>query len=579
MKLTIRDMQVVERADIEIGDGITLVAGRNSQGKSTVAKVAAAVLTGRIQIGGITKKEAKQLVRAGRTEGNAAVTFPDGAAARALWPKCEFATEGTVPKLSLIAAGLEHPVDSPDTKAGLAERAALFSRLLKANITMEDFAQACADRNVPGDIGVLVWRDIEALGWDKKLADVREKGTGVKRRWEDITGSAYGSEKSKGWRPQGWTDDLAMASEEALLAAVTEAERALEEAIRAQGADQAEVERLTAACSDIDKLRTAADETRAAAAKARDAFEAAQKVRDALPPAVQDEGMCCPECQARLKLQRGPAGSSLVKAERITDDELKRRRLAIADADGVLSSARAAVSTADATLRGAEQQLHQAETAARQLEELRAKGEGGGSAADVEAARARLATAKARSAAAKAKRDADHALKLLEVNQAVAAIMAPDGLPQTKLLRVLDAFNDGPLKELCEAARWQTVRIEPDMDITFGGRPYALLAGHGPQLSSDQYRVRAVLQVALAMLQGDPLVILDAADVLDHLGRGGLIRMLAAAGIPKALVCMTYGEAKLVPNLERAGKGRTYWIDAGVAQPLADVLQPEKEAA
>lgn len=578
MKLTIRDMQVVERADIEIGDGITLVAGRNSQGKSTVAKVAAAVLTGRVQIGGITKKEAKQLVRAGRCEGSASVTFPDGAA-RAFWPKCEFATEGAVPKLSLIAAGLEHPVDSPDTKAGLAERAALFSRLLKATVTMEDFAQACADRDVPGDIGVLVWRDIEALGWDKKLADIREKGAGVKRRWEDITGTAYGPEKAKGWRPAGWADDLATASEESLLAAVAGAERALEEAIRAQGADQAEVERLTVACSDIDQLRAATEEARAAQAKAREAFDAAQTAREALPLAVQDDGMCCPECQARLKLQRGPDGMSLVKAERITDDELKRRRLAIADADGALSSARAALSTADSKLRNAEQQLHQAETAVRQLEELRAKAGGSGTAADVEAAREALATAKTRSAAAKAKRDADHALKLLEVNQTVAAIMAPDGLPQTKLLRVLEAFNDGPLKELCEAARWQPVRIEPDMGITFGGRPYALLAGHGPQLSSDQYRVRAVLQVALAMLQGDPLVILDAADVLDHLGRGGLIRMLAAAGIPKALVCMTYGEAKLVPNLERAGKGRTYWIDGGIAQPLVDVLQPEKEAA
>lgn len=578
MKLTIRDMQVVERADIAIGDGITLVAGRNSQGKSTVAKVAAAVLTGRVQIGGITKKEAKRLVRAGRTEGSAAVTFPDGVA-RAFWPKCEFATEGAVPALSAIAAGLEHPLDSPDTKAGLAERAELFGRLLKAVITMEDFAQACADANVPGDIGVKVWRDIEALGWDKKLADIKEKGAGVKRRWEDITGSAYGSEKAKGWRPQGWTDDLAVASEEALQAAVTETERALEEAIRAQGADQAEIERLSAGCSGIDQLRAAVEEARTAHAKAQEAFGAAQKARDELPPAAQDEGMCCPECQARLKVQRGPDGMSLIKAERITDEELKRRRLAVAGADGKLSSARAAASTADAALRDAEQQLRLAETAARQLDELRAKGDGSGSAADVEAARGALATARARNAAAQAKRDADRAFKLVEVNQAVAGIMSPAGLPQTKLLRVLDAFNEGPLKELCEAAKWQPVKVEPDMTVTYGGRPYALLAGHGPQLSSDQYRVRAVLQVALAMLQGDPLVILDAADVLDHLGRGGLIRMLTAAGIPKALVCMTYGEAKLVPNLERAGKGRSYWIDAGVAQPLADVLQPGKEAA
>lgn len=147
-------------------------------------------------------------------------------------------------------------------------------------------------------------------------------------------------------------------------------------------------------------------------------------------------------------------------------------------------------------------------------------------------------------------------------------------------MKVLDTFNGGPLRSLCDMAGWRDVRIESDMSITYAGRPYEQLSGLGPQLSSDQFRVYATLQVALAQVQGCELVILDGADVLDQKGRGGLIKMLRGAGMD-ALIGMTFSAPDVVPDLEARGMGRAYWIDGGIARPLGEVMAEKnrKEAA
>ncbi len=100
------------------------------------------------------------------------------------------------------------------------------------------------------------------------------------------------------------------------------------------------------------------------------------------------------------------------------------------------------------------------------------------------------------------------------------------------------------------------------MTITYRGRATLLSGG-------EIYRLRAALQVAFAKIDGSAMVILDGADILDNQGRQGLIRMLAAAKVP-ALIGMTYAGPKAVPDLSLAG-GATYWIDGGIARPLAEM--------
>ena len=99
------------------------------------------------------------------------------------------------------------------------------------------------------------------------------------------------------------------------------------------------------------------------------------------------------------------------------------------------------------------------------------------------------------------------------------------------------------------------------MTITYGGRHYSLCS------TSEQYRCRAVLAVAMAKLDGSDLVALDAADVLDAEQRSGLFELLEEAGLP-ALVCMTLARREQLPELAALGLGASYWIQDGVAEPL-----------
>jgi hypothetical protein len=188
---------------------------------------------------------------------------------------------------------------------------------------------------------------------------------------------------------------------------------------------------------------------------------------------------------------------------------------------------------------------------------------------DVGAAKAEVDAAQQRLTGFRQKRDADDLHDKIMTNNAVIDILAPDGLRAKKLGHVIELFNEAQLGPLSLAAGWNQVAVDAAMTIAYGGRPYALLS------TSEQYRVRATLQVAMARLDGSAMVVLDAADVLDGPTRSGLFDLLDEAGLP-ALVCLTLTRREQVPDLAADGLGISYWLESGVAQPL---YEPEEAAA
>jgi len=105
-----------------------------------------------------------------------------------------------------------------------------------------------------------------------------------------------------------------------------------------------------------------------------------------------------------------------------------------------------------------------------------------------------------------------------------------------------------------------------ELDFKYNSRDYRLLSG------GEQYRVRALVQMACAELDGSQYMIFDGADVLDKAGRNGLIKALAAGNVP-ALICMTMDMVKdpktgveLIPKLPDMSKigGMSYWVENGV---------------
>jgi hypothetical protein len=104
------------------------------------------------------------------------------------------------------------------------------------------------------------------------------------------------------------------------------------------------------------------------------------------------------------------------------------------------------------------------------------------------------------------------------------------------------------------------------MTLAYGGRAYRRSS------TSEQYRVRAVVAVAMAKLDGSDMVVLDAADVLDGTTRSGLFALLDEAGLD-ALVCMTLTRREQVPDLAASELGASYWIEDGIAQPLRQIAE------
>ncbi|MBU2253695.1 MAG: hypothetical protein KKH53_02635, partial [Gammaproteobacteria bacterium] len=85
---------------------------------------------------------------------------------------------------------------------------------------------------------------------------------------------------------------------------------------------------------------------------------------------------------------------------------------------------------------------------------------------------------------------------------------------------------------------------------------------------SEQYRVRAVIQIYVAVHDKSPLVIFDSADVLDQDGRNGLFALMQEADALHFVVGMTVLARKNVPNLQKAEIGNSYWVTEGIAEQL-----------
>lgn len=553
----VRGYRGVERADLDV-ETIALLAGANGAGKSSFAQAIGSVLTSEtIPMRGVNKSAAGVLVRSSEAQGAATVQGPEGVA-RTDWPACTRRTEGTPPEASRYAAGLVSIADLPP-----AERVKLLSEFLHAGPTRDDLRMAIADHPELDTKNTtdVIWELVESQGWDAAVVRRRDMGAQLKGSWRTTTGGqSYGSRIAASWR-QELADERRNESE--LIAQVDKARSALEVAIAAAATSGVERKNLQEQADAAEDRLLAQREATAAVGAAEQMLAVAVRRRDALPPATDDRASPCPACGVLLLVRPGdhllanpvfqeaPAG--------LAETELKARRIAIAEADGRVAHERDAVHAAQRKRAEAEAALKASQSAQHELDALPPPGD---AAIDVDEARHDLAARQEYLDAVRTKRKADAIAAQIAQNEIVIDIISPDGLRARKLSRVVEAFNKGVLAPLCDAAGWRAVEINDGFDLTYGGRQYALLS------TSEQFRVRATLQVAIAQNDGSAMVIIDAADVLDGPGRGDLVEMLHKAQIP-AVVCMTFSKREQAPDLAAARRGRSYWIESGVAAPLS----------
>lgn len=146
---------------------------------------------------------------------------------------------------------------------------------------------------------------------------------------------------------------------------------------------------------------------------------------------------------------------------------------------------------------------------------------------------------------------------------AIADALAPDGIPSDLLAEALGPINDR-LTISSESAQWSKVEIDRDMQITADNRPYPLLS------ESEKWRADAMIAEAVAHISRLKLLVLDRFDVLDLHGREDLLYWLDGLAqdgeIDSAIILGTLKSlpAQLLPSIG------SVWIENGAAGQMRE---------
>lgn len=555
----VRNYRGAERCDVECVP-IALIGAVNGAGKSSVVQAIAAALTGKALPIGMTKGSAATLVKTGTSNASAEIRS-DAGSVKMTWPACEASSAGEPPRASTFAAGLSSIADLTPK-----ERAGVLAEYLHSDPSREDLAAELTDAGI-GDPPIVdaLWQLIERSNWDDAYAARKTKGAEMKGAWRQVTGQNYGSQIARAWKPAGWADDLDVATESDLNRSVIEARQAHENAIASAAASGVRRDQLAAEADRfVERLTTAT--TAAETVKGIEAELADLRAQKAAVPAPETRVAATPFrwpcCGEALELSQSLTETTLAKAAPMSQppshDEVRLVRRRRAELDGAISNAEGRLGTAKDGLRKAEAGV---ESSRRAEADLATLPEATVASGDVEAAKTAANHAVARLGAFRTKAEADGIQAKIASNDLALAVLAPDGLRARKLAKVLDVFNGAKLAPLSAAANWKSVAIDADMAVTYGDRVYSLLS------ASEQYRVRIILQLAMAELDGSTMTLHDAADILDAPTRSGLLSLLISAGRP-AIVALTLSQRAQLPDIAKAGAGISYWLNDGIAERI-----------
>lgn len=568
MKLQIRDFRSIEKADLELSDKITLVAGPNAVGKSSVAQALGLLLSGV----GVDKDRARDLIRSGANTCQLSLMEGDRGATLALPSQSSRATVGAKPPYaSIYATGLACIPAITDKK----QRASAFIKYMGAEPTEADLLHAVFGEPSTGEpwsdsvneerartIGG-VWATIEKQGWDI-THDLRKKdGARFKGQWEQATGAPkYGAKVAESWTPQGWDIDLAEASKESLEAAIVEAREMHEAAIAVKAVDSTKRAELEAAAAKFDEgtalvgklqqdLAALDEQIKQQDAKATELFASTGGTVPLTNP--------CPweGCGKPIEIRNGKPTKP---DEKRPTKEQRDAALAIAQAQQkAVDGLRCDRATVAGQHLVASTEVRKAMQAREELKQLAPPDE---APADVEASREAVRLAEQRLKAWQSKVDADRIHQSVVENQKIIDALAPQGLRQTKLAQALEAANEELTRLSVSDAGWAPITVDPDLTVRYNGFAYSEIA------ASEQFRVNAVFAVWCAAKDGSEIVVIDAADILDGPNRNGFFSLISMHRIVACMTCNFDAETakREVPDLSAHNMGVTYWVQNGTVE-------------
>lgn len=573
----------VARVDVATPTPVTVFAGENHAGKSSIREAIRAALLGMPER--VLKKKDLGVLVHDDAKGGAVTISIDGGQAAFVAPsgKHELSHGLTMAAWERQALALPYCLDpAAFARASADERRQLLFALTGASGKREDIAAAMRERGLTAAVIESVTPMLRA-GFPAAAKFAEERCRDAKASWKAAAGEAYGHVKAEDWAaPAGAPVDEAAikklqdkadslrhriangrtelgAAEQKLktwLAAEESREAdqkafgrlqsvqdklARDEAELQQWADQVQhleqragtgprvglVHDLAACLSDACEVLPSATELHERACQALDAYEAQHGAVDA--QGDPDAAAKLPEArQARDLMQRCVDNDRRdIDAARAAGARLEQQVEHGSDAD---------VDRIREFLLAAENELAQVTADLNRLQ------------ADQRAA----AQAQGRTeTAAAAHRDA-------QGWQAAVDALSSDGIPADMLMKGLGPVNR-ILADLARTLNFPRVEIvDSDILIYVDGRPYSLLS------ASERWRADAQIALALADLSGLRLVALDEFGILDLPARAdciaGLDKLAEAGRIDTALV---FGTLKRLPNFENFPCVVGHWVEGG----------------
>ena len=561
MECKIRFFRGAIHADLKL-EKVSLLAGQNEAGKSSVCEAVAAALTSspipffkaaNPDSPLVSKKDMPELVHSGSEHkvGGALLRDEQGMI-QVSWPKCDIETQGTPAKSSKVAAGLISPLEFE-----ARERARYFGNLLRTQPTKDEYFEALTSAGlVIEDFEKYydpIWSEIEIQGWDAVYKNYKDKNTRLTGQWEGVTGDRYGDKKAVTYLPEGWVKELQGQSVEAHAEELADAKQKVDNMVGQSAASQSDIDQL-AAQVDAEKQSQAKVEK---AKQAVSAFEPRlNRLRKDVQEAQAEQAFTCDHCGGVNVVVFNDEGLPTVTATDKTEAE-------IAEAQDVIKKAKVLQGQAEVEYRRLEIEVQNAKNEAARYagaaERLAAAKKKKGSRDDLDLARDYLASVERQHGALKKKIAADAIHKQKVELDVLLTVLEPQGLRHEKMVKLLSDFNQS-LAKFSAQAKFGQVSVTDDLEFQYRGMPYFLLS------KSAKFRVQTIVQVACAVKDESDVLVIDGADILDQAGRNGLLGgLLPGLEIP-ALVAMTLSKPEQAPDLAAHGMGRTYWMSEGVAK-------------
>ncbi len=557
-RIVVDNILGLQHVDLQLSTPITLVAGFNGAGKTSLQQAVRLALIAegsRVKL----KKDLDQLVHAGAKKGAALVT-----------------AGGTDYRFDLPSGKGVHCVDSmaelslvldPQSFARLPldDRRRFLFELAGVKVSTEEVRARLAARGCDLKRAETVLPLLRA-GFPEAQKDAARRATEAKGAWRAVTGETYGEKKAETWQAEVPPHDaMALVEERAKLSRVESELDAANKQLGRLDELEAQAEKnkqritfLQRHVADLDRYTDLVMRAQKELDEFRPKFEAVvQAAHPADPltcphcagavtldadnqliayetPAVRDEGAASVE---EYEKSLGVLERTLANRQR----DLEQSRNAKTELEGLMAEA----SEIDAAM--VQRAIDSVEALKAQRDEVRT------GIADME--RAAIA---AKSAEANTEKAADAHRDVLAWS-AIADALSPSGIPGELLSEALGPFNDC-LRQSATDTGWRQVSITTDMDLLADNRPYGLLS------ESEQWRCDAMIAEAIAHLSGLRLVMLDRFDVLDMKGRGELLDwLLVLADNGEIDTALLFGTLKNLPaNLPDAIG--CHWIAGGRIQ-------------